>query len=240
MVHPAMLAHPDPRNVLVIGGGDGGILREVLRYRSVEGVDFAELDEEVVEFSRRHLPEISGGAFDDPRVAFRFQDGRAFVESRQGVYDVVIMDMTDPQGPSRMLYTAEFFRAVRRSLRDPRGLFVMHAESPITRPAAFGCILATLKSVFGVCVPLYTFIQMYATLWSVAVASDATDIRLVGPADADERIRQRGLSDLKMLNGETYRAMQAAYPYIEDILREKHRVITDAHPDFPDAFDQRE
>ncbi|NJL70906.1 MAG: hypothetical protein HC888_04460, partial [Candidatus Competibacteraceae bacterium] len=78
MVHPAMLSHPDPRDVLVIGGGDGGILREVLRYKGVKAVDFVELDEEVVAFSKEYLPHINGGAFSDPRVRFRFRDGRAF------------------------------------------------------------------------------------------------------------------------------------------------------------------
>ncbi len=237
LVHPAMLAHPEPRSVLVIGGGDGGTLREVLRYRRVEHVDFVELDRDVVEFSRRYLPEISAGAFDDPRVNIRFQDGRAFVESRKGRYDLVIMDMTDPAGPSRMLYTAEFFRAVRESLRDSRGLFSMHTESPVTSPSAFGRIRETLRSVFGICAPLFTYIQMYSNLWSFAVASDSIDIRHLDAAAVDERIRREGLSDLKMLTGGTFTAMQAVYPYIREIMERDQRIITDADPAIPDIVD---
>lgn len=233
MVHPAMLAHPDPRQILVIGGGDGGTLREVLRYRTVEKVDFAELDREVVEFSRQHLPEISAGAFEDPRVDFHFQDGRAFLESRRGVYDLVIMDMTDPVGPSRMLYTAQFFQTVRESFRDSRSLFVMHAESPVTCPGAFGSILATLSSVFRICRPLYTHVQMYASLWSFVVSSDATDIGGLDPTEVDKRIKKRGLENLKMIRGDTFKAMQVPYPYIQELIAAEHRIITDENPDVP-------
>ncbi|HSV56964.1 MAG TPA: polyamine aminopropyltransferase, partial [Magnetospirillaceae bacterium] len=118
LTHPALLANPAPRVVLVIGGGDGGTLREVLRHRTVERVDFAELDGEVIAFAREHLAHVHGGAFEDPRVRFSIGDGRAFVESAApGTYDAVIMDMTDPAGPSRFLYTQEFFAAIRRILR---------------------------------------------------------------------------------------------------------------------------
>jgi spermidine synthase len=238
MVHPALLAHPSPENILVIGGGDGGILREVLRYKSVQSVDFAELDEEVVSFSREHLPQIGGKAFSDQRVHFRFTDGRAFVESRSGSYDVVIMDMTDPTGPSKMLYTREFFLAVKKSFKNEKGIFVMHAESPAARPLAFGSIIATLRTVFTNVRPLYTFIQMYATLWSIALSSDAGDIDFLDSHALDEKIERAGLQDLKMITGQTLSAMQGEYPYVREILEKKVPIITDEKPDFPDNFDQ--
>jgi len=240
MTHPALLTHPNPRRVLVIGGGDGGILREVLKYPSVEWVDFAELDEEVVKFSRTYLPSLNGGAFEDPRVHFHFQDGRAFVESHAATYDVVIMDMTDPFGPSKMLYTQEFFQAVKRSFREPTGIFVMHSESPITRPTAFACIRKTLQSVFSSVETLYTFIQMYATFWSISIASDTLKPTSHPPEAIDRRIRTLGIQNLHLITGKTIHAMSVEYPYIRDILDRPAPIITDARPDFPDLFYQQE
>jgi spermidine synthase len=170
MVHPAMLAHPDPRRVLVIGGGDGGILREILRHRSVEAIDVAELDDAVVSFCREHLPGLNAGSYDDKRVHFMFGDGRAYVAATASGYDVIIMDMTDPEGPARFLYTVEFFRMIRARLRDSHGIFIMHGESPAARPAAFACIGKTLRAVFDWVDTASTFIPMYGTLWSFRYA----------------------------------------------------------------------
>lgn len=240
MTHPALLTHPNPQRVLVIGGGDGGILREVLKYPTVEWVDFAELDEEVVMFSRSYLPSINEGAFEDPRVRFHFMDGRAFVESHPGAFDVVIMDMTDPFGPSKMLYTQEFFQAVKRSFRNSNGLFVMHSESPITRPLAFACIRKTLESVFNHVERLYTFIQMYATFWSISIASDSLKPTSRSAKEIDSRMQDLNLKGLHLVNGATLHAMTVEYPYITEILKRPVPLITDATPDFPDLFSQIE
>jgi len=234
MVHPAMCCHPRPHDVLVIGGGDGGILREVLKHRTVRSVAFAELDSEVVEFSRTYLSEINDGAFDDPKVHTTFGDGRTFVEQNPGRFDVAIMDMTDPFGPSRMLYTREFFRAVKRSFKNRHGIFVMHSESPLMRPFAFNSVQRTLKSTFKHVGTLYMYIQMYATLWSVAVASDTIDICKRPAAAINTVLRNRKISGLKLYNGSTHGAMMVPYPYIEEIRRGPGEVITDDSPGFSD------
>ena len=240
MVHLALLAHPSPHRVLVIGGGDGGTLREVLRHPSVESVDFVELDEEVVAFSRSNLPGLGGSAFGDARVSTRFMDGRAFVEaSEPGLYDIVIMDMTDPAGPALMLYTVEFFRAVRRVLRDGNSFFVMHTESPETRPAAFARIRRSLSAVFPIVRGAYAFVRMYATLWSFAIASASADPASVPSALVEERIAERGLAPLKLVSAGTWPLLFARYPYIEELLEGAGPVSTDADPEFPDSFDPR-
>ena len=239
MVHIPMLAHERPRRILVIGGGDGGILREVLRHPSVDHIDFVELDRNVVEFSREYLPDINHGAFDDKRVSVHFSDGRTFVEQAEdGRWDVAIMDMTDPFGPSKMLYTKQFFQAVRERLDPNNGVFTMHSESPIARPVAHQSIRRTLGSAFPVVRSAYAFIQMYATYWSFTVASNGPDIAAYDADTIDKRIRNRGLKDLKMINGDTWQAMQVPFPYISAIHRETVPVITDEAPDFPDHFQQ--
>jgi spermidine synthase len=123
LVHPAMLLHPNPRRILILGGGEGATLREVLRYRSVEEAAMVDLDEEVVTLSRQHLPEWSGGAFEDPRATVVCEDARQFLKRPIGPFDVIIQDITDP-------VTADFgdtyYRAIRERLASP-GVFAMQA-----------------------------------------------------------------------------------------------------------------
>ncbi|MBU0927079.1 MAG: fused MFS/spermidine synthase, partial [Spirochaetes bacterium] len=238
LVHPALLAHPDPRRVLVLGGGDGGVLREVLRHRTVESVDFAELDPDVVAFCREHLGHVHRGAFDDARVRFRFGDGRAFVEAAGADYDAVIMDMTDPAGPARFLYTAEFFLAVKRSLRDERAVFAMHGESPAARPAAFACIGRTLRSAFPLVSTATAFVPMYGTLWSFRYASASSDPSALGRPELERRIAGRVEGPLAYASASMWPALFAPDPLLAEA--EAHpdaRVVADAEPDFPDAFE---
>lgn len=236
MVHPAICMHPGPEAVLVIGGGDGGILREVLKYPFIKNVELAELDKEVIKFSNTYLPRIHGGAFRDPRVHVNIVDGRQFVEEHAGEFDIVIMDMTDPFGPSKLLYTKEFFKAVIRSFRNSSGIFIMHSESPITRPAAFACIQRTLRASFTLVSPLYLYIPMYATLWSITMCSPTIDCSLGNAAAIDRKLARYGIRGLEVYSGATHTAMQTSFPYIAELLRKRCRVITDSKPDFPDDF----
>jgi spermidine synthase len=236
MVHPAMCTHPCPRRVLVIGGGDGGILREVLKYPCVESVVLAELDEGVITFSKKYLPSIHKGAFSDPRLAIHVVDGRKYVEEHAGCFDVVIMDVTDPFGPSKYLYTKDFFFAVKRSFRSTKGVFAMHTESPIARPKTFSCIQHTLRTVFLHARPLYAYIQMYAILWSITVSSEGSDTSTITPAAIDRKLSVYKIKNLRFYNGSIHQASQAAWPYITSLLLKKSRVLTDAHPDIPDEI----
>lgn len=236
MVHPALCCHPKPQNVLVIGGGDGGILREVLKYPSVKKVDLAELDAKVISFSKKYLKSVHNDSFDDPRVHIQVVDGRAFTEEHPAEYDIIIMDMTDPYGPSKMLYTKEFFRKVKSAFRDQNGIFIMHSESPVSRPRAFGCIQKTLRSVFKNVNPFYLYIQMYAVLWSITMCSDIIDASVVKAGAVDKKLQKSGIDGLQVYSGQTHVSMQVQYPYIGQILKRPARIITDARPDFPDNF----
>ena len=237
LVHPTLLAHPNPRKVLIIGGGDGGALRAVLLHRTVERVDFVELDEAVVRFSREHLDYVHGGAFDDPRVRLLFGDGRAFVERAEPVYDAVIMDMTDPAGPSRFLYTQEFFKAVASVLSGPEAVFSMHGESPAARPAAFGCISRTLRSVFPVVGVSSAFVPMYGTLWSFLYASTASDPAALSRSELEARMSERMAERPRLTAPALWAGLFGEDPLIAEAEADpRSRVITDAEPDFPDAF----
>jgi len=240
MAHIPLLCHPRPERVLIIGGGDGGVLREVLKHRTVQQADIVELDETVITFSRTMLGFCSAGAFDEPRTRVHIQDGRTFVETATGTYDVIIMDMTDPAGPSLRLYSREFFLALSRLLRDTASLFIMHSESPDLRPLAFARIHRTLRSVFPQVSLATTTIRMYGGLWSFAIAGTGSHRPAdLTPEDIRKRLTERHISGLRVVSPETWLAFFAPYPYIQQLLDQDGDLCTDAHPDFPDSFDYR-
>ena len=110
IVHPALAVFPETERVLVIGAGDGGVLRELTRYANVRSVDVAEIDGRVAEVCRRFLPQTACG-FDDPRVSLHIQDGLKFVRRKENQYDLIIVDSTDPFGPGEALFTREVYQA---------------------------------------------------------------------------------------------------------------------------------
>jgi len=130
MAHPVLFTHPDPRRVAIIGGGDCGTLREVLRHPGVEHCTQIDIDEVVTRASELHFPELCE-ANDDPRAELLFIDGIEWMKNAEpGSLDVIIVDSTDPVGPGEVLFSAEFFSACRRALA-PDGLIVQQSESPL-------------------------------------------------------------------------------------------------------------
>jgi len=241
LVVPALAAHPHPERVLIIGGGDGGVLREVLAWANVRKAVMVELDAAVVSFSRKYLPELSRGAFDDPRAEVVIADGRTWVEQcPDASFDVVIMDMTDPFGPSEKLYTLEFFAHVKRVLKDGAGLFAMHGESPVARPAAYSCIHKTLRENFSYVTSAFAYIPMYGTLWSFKFASmscDATQLARLSLQEREARISpRRGV--LRFASPANWPALLSEDPAADEALRHPDgRLITDLNSRFPDVFD---
>ncbi|SIO11237.1 spermidine synthase [Sulfurivirga caldicuralii] len=123
MTHVPILAHGEAKKVLIIGGGDGGILREVARHKRIEAITMVEIDGKVVEMCKQYLPNHSAGAFDDPRLNLVIDDGIRFVQSTRETFDVIISDSTDPMGPGEVLFTSPFYKGIKRCL-NPGGIFV--------------------------------------------------------------------------------------------------------------------
>jgi len=240
LVHPVMLVHPNPRRALLIGGGDGGTLREILKYKSIEAVDFAELDPDVVAFSKEHFPSIHGGSFSDPRLTFHYGDGRAFVEKASGRYDIIIMDMTDPIGPSSALYTAEFFTAVKKLFRDTDSLFSMHGESPMAWPEAFASIGATLTEVFNHVSTATCYVPMYGSLWSFRYAGDSAVPQVSDSELIEKRQTERLEKKLTLINKSMWPALFAEDPVIAEAeANPARKIIRDADAVFPAVFGAR-
>lgn len=171
MAHVAMFSHPKPENVLIIGGGDGGTAREVLKHSTVKKVDMVEIDEAVVRASKLYMPEV--GDFDNPKLNVLYENGLTFVDGPEAEYDVIIIDGSDPVGPAVDLFKKDFYEKCHRCLKE-NGILVSQTESPFVESYH-----ESIKSVFGACNELYAvtemflaFIPLYPTgMWSMLFAS---------------------------------------------------------------------
>ena len=137
IVHPALAVHPRVRDVLVIGAGDGGVVRELCRYDDVAHIDMVEIDPQVVEVCREFLPKTAC-SLDDPRVSIHYEDGLKFIRSKVDCYDLIIVDSTDPFGPGEGLFTREFYGNCSKALRSD-GIMVNQHESPFYDADAVAC-----------------------------------------------------------------------------------------------------
>lgn len=155
MAHLPLLTHPDPRRVLVVGGGDGGVLREVLRHPSVEKAELCEIDEEVVNASRRFFPGLAC-ALEDPRAVVHFADGIDFVRAHPCSWDVILVDSSDPVGPAEGIFQNEFYSFLRDALK-PGGIAVTQCES-------FFLYEGLIREIFGFLPEIFPVVGYYQTL----------------------------------------------------------------------------
>lgn len=118
MVHVPLLAHPNPKSVLIVGGGDGGILRETLKHKNLETIIQVEIDETVIDLSKKHFPKVSDGAYENPRERLVIQDAAKFVKETQERFDCIIVDSNDPEGPAKVLFTEEFYGDCKKILKS--------------------------------------------------------------------------------------------------------------------------
>ena len=148
MAHVPILAHGAARRVLIVGGGDGGMAREVLKHESVEQVTMVEIDAGVVAFSQAYLPMLSQGAFDNPRLDLVIADGAAFMRETAGGYDVIIIDSTDPVGPGEVLFTDTFYGYAQRALAEG-GILVTQNGVPFLQGDELTNTMRAFKALFA-------------------------------------------------------------------------------------------
>ena len=147
MSHVPLMAHENPVSVLIIGAGDGGVLREVLRHETVQKAVMVEIDPAVIELSKKHLPEWSNGAFDDPRAKIVIQDASKFVKETEEMFDVIICDSNDPEGPAKVLFSPEFYGDCKKRL-NPKGIFVNQNGVPLLQEKELQLTLENRKPHF--------------------------------------------------------------------------------------------
>jgi len=209
LAHVPLCAHPAPRRVLVIGGGDGGLVREVLRHPGVEHVTMVEIDREVVEACRRYLPGLSS-ALADPRVHLLFEDGVRYVRECQGSFDCILVDSTDPSGPSLGLFTPAFYADCFRIL-SPQGFLACQTEEPFFRGEAMRQAFRAVAGVFPVTRLYLSMVPVYSVwFWTFTVGSK-------GGLDPAE-VRSPAPPGTRYYSPEIHRAAFALPPLIRDQL----------------------
>jgi spermidine synthase len=215
IAHTPLFTHPEPKRVLVIGGGDGGTVREVLRHPSVEHVDLVDIDEMVTKVSLEYFPQVAG-KLNDPRVSCHFEDGVAFVKRKSAAYDIIIVDSTDPISVGEGLFTREFYRDCYNALND-NGILVNQSESPFWLPKIVKGIHAKLRDIF----PIFQFYQAYIPTypsgsWAFGFASKG-----IHPINDFYQQRYERLSlDLQYYNDEIHKAAFALPTFFRKLLSE--------------------
>ena len=198
MVHVPMMTHENARRVLVIGGGDGGAVRELVKYNSVKQIDMVEIDECVVDISKRHLPNISCG-LSDHRVNLYHEDGAEFIKNHSDYYDVIIVDSTDPFSVGESLFQENFYSDIKKSLRE-HGIVVSQSESMFyNADLIFGKLKEFKSKYFKSVEYYYTMVPTYPSgTIGFQICSD-------GYYDSKKPFDLYSLSDLKYYNYDVHR-----------------------------------
>lgn len=205
--HVPLNLHPCPKRVLIIGGGDCGVAREVAKYPEVEKADMVEIDELVVKVCKEHLPEVSGN-LSDPRVNFRFEDGLAFAKNPGDKYDIVIVDSSDPVGPAVKLFELDFYRDLYNLLADD-GILVCQSESPIFYADIMKQTYRRIGSLFPLVKLYMAVVPTYpGGFWTFTLGSKNKDIAF----------KDRFDKNTKYINEETLRSCFALPRFVRDIL----------------------
>jgi spermidine synthase len=217
LVHTAAIAHPSPETALIIGGGDGGSAEELLKHPTMKSVTLVEIDLAVVDIARKYLAAVHRGSLSDPRLQLRIEDGLAFVRNATLTYDLVVLDLTDPGGPSEPLYTADFYRACAARL-NPTSAMTLHIASPIAHPDRIRAGMAALRSAFAVVTPYLVSVPLYGGAWMMACASATLSPAQLTPLEVDRRIALRRIGDLQYYNGEMHRASFALPNFVRTLV----------------------
>ncbi|NET25751.1 methyltransferase domain-containing protein [Okeania sp. SIO1I7] len=232
LVHPAMIFHGSPSKVLVLGGGEGATIREVLRWQTVEQVAMIDIDGEVVEACRQHLPEMHANAFDDPRLKLVIGDALEFLETSGEIWDVVISDLSDPieEGPSFQLFTKEYFEKILQVL-TPGGFFVVQAG-----PVSLGemklhtRIANTMKEVFPYVQSYSNYVPTYGQPWGFVLGSTEMINSRPDPETVNQLLREKTTGGFRMLDGTTLLGILQVPKHLREAIATETEVYTLAKP----------
>ncbi|MEY8752479.1 spermidine synthase [Alkalicoccobacillus gibsonii] len=174
VAHVPLFTHPNPKHVLVVGGGDGGVIREVLKHPSVEKATLVEIDGKVVEYSKKYLPTIAG-ALDDERVDVQIADGFMHIAKSENEYDVIMVDSTEPVGPAVKLFEKGFYEGISKALKED-GVFVAQTDNPWFQQDLIRNVYSDIKEIFPITRVYTANIPTYPSgLWTFTIGSKTKD-----------------------------------------------------------------
>jgi spermidine synthase len=211
VAHVPLFTHPNPKKVLVVGGGDGGVIREVLKHPSVEKAVLVEIDGKVIEYSKKYLPSIAG-ALDDPRVDVQVDDGFMHIAKSENEYDVIMVDSTEPVGPAVNLFTKGFYAGISKALKED-GIFVAQTDNPWFKADLIQTVFKDVSEIFPT-TRLYTaHIPTYPSgLWTFTIGSKKHDPLNV----SEERFHE---IDTKYYTKELHNAAFALPKFVADLTK---------------------
>jgi spermidine synthase len=232
LVHPPLIAHQNPKRVLVLGGGEGATIREILRWNCVEEVTMIDIDGEVVEACKQHLPEMHQNAFDDPRVKLMIADALEVLDTTTETWDIIISDLSDPieSGPSFALFTKEYFTKLKRVL-NPGG-YVMVQAGPISPPEVkdHARLVNTLKAVFNNVTSLSAPTPSYGRAWGFAMCSESAIALQPSPADVDQLLQTKTIGGYRFIDGISLLGIMQTPLYIRQAIALETTVYTLSEP----------
>lgn len=232
LVHPAMVSHPAPEKVLVMGGGEGATLREILKHKQLKEAIMVDIDDEVVEFCKKHLKTWHTGSFDSPKVKLIIADARKYVLETNSIFDVIISDLPSPieGGPAYLLYTLEFYKKMINKL-SKGGVFVLQAGSGnLLQIDLHKMLYSTLRNVFRYVYPYYTFVPSFDVPWAFIFCSNS-----INPMEFSENrlaglIKKRISGALRFYDAQTHAGLFRIPLYLRELLGREKRVITEKRP----------
>jgi spermidine synthase len=232
LVHPPMLAHPNPEKVFIAGGGEGATLRELLRHPSVKKAVMVDIDADVIKVCKKYLPEYSAGAFADKRTKVYNTDARKWLAESDEKFDVIIIDLTEPveKGPAYLLYTKEFYQIVKSKLTKDGVISVQSGCASYTELLNLKAVSHTLKSVFPIVSIYQADIPSFGGPWGFCVASMTLDVAAMTSAEVDKKLKARSITDLKFYDGLTHTAMFTLAKHMRKATARGGRLITDDSP----------
>lgn len=194
LAHPAMVTHPEPREVLIIGGGEGATLREVLKHQTVSRAVMVDIDGELVELAKRYLEVMHEGAFSNPRGSVVIMDGLKYIKEVNEVYDVVIMDLTDPYGPeiAKALYSRDSYEVLKRRLKAD-GIVVTQCGSSFFFPNTYRYVLDNVKRAFSIVREYGVWVPSFGYSCNFIIASEAYDPLRLSAKEVDDILKMRGV-----------------------------------------------
>jgi len=232
LVHPAMICHSSPRNVLVLGGGEGATVREILRWKTVEQVMMVDIDGEVVEACREHMQEMHQGAFEDSRTNLVIGDALEVLDTTEQKWDIVISDLSDPieEGPSFQLFTKEYFEKAQRVLA-PGGYFVLQAGpvAPVEL-TLHARLVNTLKAVFPNVHSYASHTPTYGSPWGFAIGTAEAIATQPDPDATNQLLEEKTTGGLRLIDGISLLGIMQTPAYIRKAIAAETQVYTLKEP----------